>query len=254
MTKTKPRLVTFGISHYCEKARWALDWHGIDYEEVSWAPGLHQIFAKRCGAEGTALPILLLDESIIQGSDKIIDWADKNTPHKNRTLTHSDSRTIERRADDAMSVHIRRLSFARMLPQSAHLVKPAFLQHTTVPHRLAGSMMWPVAVRVMMRAYDVTTQASAESRDRLNVELDWVESMLSDGRRYLAGNSFSRADIAVATPLAHIARPAEHGRFYPMPLNETLKDDYALWLDRPAISWVRDLYRTRKSMLEPVAA
>lgn len=29
----KPRLVTIPISHYCEKARWALERAGIDYEE-----------------------------------------------------------------------------------------------------------------------------------------------------------------------------------------------------------------------------
>jgi glutathione S-transferase-like protein len=32
-------LITFGISHFCEKARWALDWHGIPYEEIGWPPG-----------------------------------------------------------------------------------------------------------------------------------------------------------------------------------------------------------------------
>ena len=78
MTETKPRLVTFGISHYCEKARWALDWHGIDYEEISWAPGVHQILAKRCGAESSILPILLHGNGVTQGSDNIIDWADQN--------------------------------------------------------------------------------------------------------------------------------------------------------------------------------
>ena len=39
MSQLQRKLVTFGISHYCEKARWALDWHGIAYEEINWAPG-----------------------------------------------------------------------------------------------------------------------------------------------------------------------------------------------------------------------
>src|SRR6187397_1237510 len=51
--------ITFGFSHFCEKARWALDWHGIAYQEIGWPPGVHRILAKRCGAKGTTLPILL---------------------------------------------------------------------------------------------------------------------------------------------------------------------------------------------------
>ena len=76
MTQTKPRLITFGISHFCEKARWALDWHGIPYSEIGWPPGLHIVLAKRCGAKGTTLPILLDGEIVIQGSGAIIDWAE----------------------------------------------------------------------------------------------------------------------------------------------------------------------------------
>ena len=38
MSQSEPRLVTFGISHYCEKARWALDWHGIAYEKINCVP------------------------------------------------------------------------------------------------------------------------------------------------------------------------------------------------------------------------
>jgi glutathione S-transferase len=73
MTGTKPQLITFGISHYCEKARWALDWHGVDYDEIGRPPGLHFILAKRCGAKDTTLPILLDGKRVIQGSDAIID-------------------------------------------------------------------------------------------------------------------------------------------------------------------------------------
>lgn len=55
MAHTKPKLITFGRSHFCEKARWALDWHGIAYDEIGWPPGLHIILAKRCGAKAATL-------------------------------------------------------------------------------------------------------------------------------------------------------------------------------------------------------
>lgn len=76
MACSKPKLITFGISHYCEKARWALDRQGIDYEEFGWPPGVHIMLSKRHGARATTLPIVLDDEQVVQDSSTIIDWAD----------------------------------------------------------------------------------------------------------------------------------------------------------------------------------
>ena len=59
MVPTKPILVVFGISHFCEKARWALDWHGIPYTEIAWPPGVHRALLKYYGAQGSSLPVLL---------------------------------------------------------------------------------------------------------------------------------------------------------------------------------------------------
>ena len=43
-------LYTFGLSHYCEKARWSLDLCGVPYQEVRWAPGPHLLTARRIAA------------------------------------------------------------------------------------------------------------------------------------------------------------------------------------------------------------
>ncbi|MCW3023116.1 MAG: Glutathione S-transferase family protein, partial [Conexibacter sp.] len=39
-TAARPILVTIPISHYCEKARWALDRAGVAYEERRHLPAL----------------------------------------------------------------------------------------------------------------------------------------------------------------------------------------------------------------------
>jgi glutathione S-transferase len=67
MPSALPRLVTFGISHFCEKARWPLDWHGVRYEEIRWPIGLHRVLAKRCCAQCAILPILLAGDAVVQG-------------------------------------------------------------------------------------------------------------------------------------------------------------------------------------------
>jgi len=152
---SKPKLITFGISHFCEKARWALDWHGIPYEEIGWPPGWHLVLAKRCGAKAGTLPIVLDRETVIQGSDAIIDWAENKDTDPGRSLAPrgnlSEAQEIERRADEVIGVHVRRLAYAATLPSYPHLVKPALFLRTSAANRLIGNFMWPVTRRLMMR-------------------------------------------------------------------------------------------------------
>ena len=168
MAETGIRFMTFGISPYCEKARWALDWHRIRYREIGWPPGLHQILAKRCGAKTSALPILSEGTTVIQGSSAIIDWAERRAEDHARSLAPSngagETQEIERRSNEITAVHVRRLAFAEMLPNYAHFVKPGMFERASGWHRLAGHIMWPVAVRIMMRGYDLGPGAAAESR------------------------------------------------------------------------------------------
>ena len=54
------RLVTIPISHYCEKARWALDRAGMPYREERHVQGIHRLAARRAGGRdngaGTVTP------------------------------------------------------------------------------------------------------------------------------------------------------------------------------------------------------
>ena len=215
MTQAKPKLITFGISHFCEKARGALDWHSIAYEEISWPPGLHRVLARRCGAKGSTLPILLVGETIIQGSGAIIDWTEGKVRDRARSLAPranvAEAREIERRADEVIGVHVRRLAYAEMLPRRSHLAKPALFLKTSGWHRPIGSVMWPVTRRIMMRRYDISPGAASDSRSKLEAELDWLDNKLSGGHSYLAGDRFSRVDLTVASLLAGFARPKDQG-------------------------------------------
>ena len=169
MSQSQRRFVTFRISHYCEKARWALDWHGIAYEEINWPPGVHIILAKSCGAKETSLPILLDGRTVIQGSGAIIDWADRQTREPARRLTVTDAREIEQRADSVIGVHVRRLAYAELLPRFPELAKPALFGKASGSHRLIGNVMWPLSWLVMMRMHDITPDAAAESRSILGI-------------------------------------------------------------------------------------
>lgn len=259
MKQTGLRFITFGISHFCEKARWALDWHGVQYSEVGWAPGLHRLVAKRLGAADTTLPILLDGTDLIQGSGAIIDWAEKHCSDAGRSLAPSDSdaaeaKVIERRADEVIGPHVRRLIYAETLPTRPDVVKPALFLSTSVTHRVVGGLMWPVTRKIMMSMYDVCPSAAAESQATLEAELDWLDRRLADGRPYLVGDRPSRADIAVASLLAPLARPKEMPIYRPLDSLDAFTAIAERWKERRTIGWVNLLYATHRGPTRPAAS
>ena len=64
-------LYQFPISHFCEKARWALDYKGVPFQPHNLLPGLHMNTARRL-ASNTSVPILDHDGTVVQGSAAII--------------------------------------------------------------------------------------------------------------------------------------------------------------------------------------
>ena len=253
MKKDRPKLITFGISHFCEKARWALDWHGIDYQEIGWPVGLHEILARREGAKATTVPILLSGDEVLQESGAIIDWADQRAQDHGRQLSPPGARKIEQRADDIIGVHVRRLYFAEMLPRFPHLAKHGLFHNTSPSHRLVGNMMWPVAWRVIMRKYDITPEAASESRAKLDTELDWLDSQLADDRPYLVGDRFSRADLAVSSLLAPFACPEEIPAFRDSTFADALIADSERWQRRPVMRWVKEQYEAHRASMRGAA-
>ena len=250
MAPTDPVLVVFGISHFCEKARWALDWHGISYTEIAWPPGVHRALLKHYGAKGSSLPVLLDGDIVVEGSGAIIDWAESKAQDRTQTLNPeaedlAAAREIERRADEVIGVHVRRLAYAETLPHYSRLVKPALFLETSAWHRLMGNLMWPITQRAIMRAYDIRPGAASESRAELESEFDWLDAKLSDGRLYLAGNRFSRADLTVASLLAGFARPEETPRRMTPP--DALAVVIERWRTRPVMQWVIEQYRRHRA-------
>jgi glutathione S-transferase len=250
MVETRPQLITFGISHFCEKARWALDWHGIDYVEIGWPPGLHQVLAKRCGAKSATLPIIIDGAAIIQGSDAIVDWADAKAKDRGRSLTPGADRVeaeeIERRAGAVIGVHVRRLAFAELLPNHARTLKRALFARASAWHRLLGDIMWPVSRRRMAQGFDLRPGAADESRAKIEAELDWLDARLADGRPYLTGDKFSRADLSVASLLATFARPKEMPLYHALPAPDSLMADVRRWGKRPTMRFVLEQYRRHR--------
>ena len=243
----KPTLYIFAISHFCEKARWALDYLDIDYEVKYVAPGVHRKIAKKLGAARSSVPFLHTDDGLVQGSAEIIDWADATTTNKEIRLTPKangeECRALEKRLDDVIGVHIRRYYYSEALVEHPGTVRPIFTKDLSIPHKLLIAATWSMICKLMIERMDLGYEQGQESRHIVAGELDWLDGLLSDGRKFLCGDRLSCADIAAASLLAPIATPENHPTYANLELPPRIANDMLEWEDRRSVSWVRDLYR-----------
>jgi glutathione S-transferase len=243
MSSSKPVLYVFAISHYCEKARWALDYLDVDYELRHVAPGEHMEIAKALGAPRSSVPYLSLDERVIQGSADIVSWVESVSPSgKSLTPDAAACEKIEKRIDDAAGVHVRRFYYSEALVDHPSMIRPIFTRDLPLAKKLMISLGWGKIRKRMMTRMDLGTRQGKESEIVVSDELSWVDELLADGRSYLVGDEFSRADIAVASILSPLVLPAEHPVYCRLQHPPKLADALTRWEQRPSFKWVRDIY------------
>lgn len=158
-TISKPILYIFSVSHFCEKACWALDYHGIEYEIRYLTPGFHVLTAKKLGVPGTTLPILVADGEVVQGSAEIIDWAEARASGASEPLTpdagREDCLEIERRLDEVAGVHVRRYYYSAALFDQPEAVRKMYANDVTFFRRLLVNGTWGAVRKEMIKVMDL---------------------------------------------------------------------------------------------------
>ncbi len=241
---SKPTLNVFAMSHYCEKARWALDYLKIDYVLRCVLPGGHSRVAQKLGVPGTSLPILAWDGGAIQGSADIIDWAeDKASQSLIPDNDRSECLEIEKRLDDVAGIHARRYYYSEALVDYPKTVRMVFNKDLPPVQKLLVNLQWPVIRKIMIAGMDLGPEQREQSKLIVEQELTWLDGLLSGGRHYLAGDRFSRADLTAAALLGPLATPPEHPEQAFMTVPPKMAAEMADWKRHPSVAWIGDLYR-----------
>jgi glutathione S-transferase len=225
-----PRLFVLPPSHYCERARWALDHIGQPYTEERWAVGLHVPLARRM-AKGTTLPILAVRNTIIQGSDLILDW----------TGIGGADPALEQRFEKRIGPLVRQYIYAGTLGDPRSGVRGVLWEGVPRVQSLPGRIMWPVTRRIMVSAMSAHPFVLPELEDRLDAELAWFDERIS-GRHHLAGGQFGRACLTAASLLAPLARPPECPFYNRVIMPPVMEAALVRWSARPSLRWVNHIY------------
>ncbi len=144
------RLITIPISHYCEKARWALERAGMPYREERHVQGIHRLAARRAGG-GATVPVLVTPDGVLGESEEILAWVDARTPPEHRLFpAEPDARheveRLCRRLDEELGPKGRRLMYIHTLPQRKLMLG---FNNEGVPRWEDRALRygWPFAVR-----------------------------------------------------------------------------------------------------------
>jgi glutathione S-transferase len=244
-----PTLYVFNISHYCEKARWALDYFGISYRSQHVMPGRHRALAKSLGARNGSVPFLYVGNEVIAGSSAIIDWAEAHRAAGVAGLAGTDPeevQVIEKRLDDIVGVHVRRFFYSDALTENPKSVRPIFANDLPFWQRFSVTLAWPKIVAFMKKAMDLGPAQREESRAIIDAELTWLDGLLADGRPFLSGSRFTRADLTAAALLAPIVDPVQHPVHGLVPFPSNVAATMQAWETRPSLRLVREMYATRR--------
>ena len=175
------RLVTIPISHYCEKARWALERAGIAYREERHVQAIHRIAARRAGG-GATVPVLVTPDGVLGESEEILAWVDERTPPEHRLYPAESAERAEverlcRRFDDGLGPTGRRLMYVHMLAQPELMLD---FNNQGVPRweDRALRLGWPLAVRWARRQLGIHPGTEVEDEAAVWREFDFVAELL----------------------------------------------------------------------------
>jgi glutathione S-transferase len=242
------KLVTIPFSHYCEKARWALERCGVPYEEDGHLPLFHYLANRRAGANRT-VPVLVEGDRLLTDSTDIVAWADARKP--GTLIPTGDKRAealaLEDELDQQLGPATRRWGYYHLLPRKD-------LDHVLtrgVPRweAIALKATRPIAVALLTRGLKIDAPGAERSRQKIEEMFAKVAARLADGRRYLMGERFTVADLTFASLASPVLLPREHPFGLPPPEDfpAEARDQILAWRDSVAGRFGLRLYAEHRS-------
>jgi glutathione S-transferase len=190
------RLITIPPSHYCEKARWALDYLGVPYREEGHPPLLHRWAVKMAGG-GYTTPVLVTSDKVLADSTDILQYLDTTyvegwRPYPQDSQHRVEAEEMEELFDTRLGPHTRRIAYYHLL-QHNDLFLESVLPGVGSGERLVFRVLMPAIRSLMRRAMRINPESTDRSLERVRTIFATVDELLGGGRTFLVGDNFSAA-------------------------------------------------------------
>ena len=249
-----PELLHFRVSHYNEKARWALDYKRWPHRRRALVPGFHLPVARWASGQNR-LPILRLGRRVIAGSNHILAELERLRPDP--PLLPADPALRERALaieaffDERVAPDLRRLFWHCYEGHPEHCARVAadgFSGLTRAAWRASLPLMWPL----MSSNMGLDADSIERARSRLAGHFAHLEGEIGPSG-YLVGHSFTIADLAAAAVMTAIIRPPQFSYPLPEPWPPELTHLRDACASRPGFKWVCEIYARHRGASAEIA-
>ena len=204
-SKTEPRPVLWhlGMSHYNEKARWALDWKRIPHTRRATMPGVHVAVAKRLAGTET-FPILQIGDEVIADSSDIAAALDQRWPARpllpNNPAERERALELQQHFDTVLAPAVRSLVYQHLLIDRDLSAKILATGGGAGRERTL-KLLQPLLAPLMRKNFDVPPGSDDRPERIVLAQVEQIGAM-TEGREFLVGERFSVADLTAASFLA----------------------------------------------------
>ena len=251
-TGQKPTLWQIDISHYSEKARWALEYKGVDHGRRSTLPGSHipiALFLTR-GAQPT-MPVLRIDGENVGDSTAIIAALDAK--YLDQPLYPSKPEERERALDledwfdENLGPHTRLLPFYELI-QEPDLFAEIAAESVPGPLGKVKPVVGAYARTYTSLRFNANSDEHAErAREGIVAALDKLEAELQQGDgEFLVGDSFTVADLTAASLFYPLVVPPEGPLDPDLPRPSALERFRESLSNRRGYQWVEETFRKHR--------
>ncbi len=234
-------LYQFPLSHYCEKARWALKYKKVDHKVVNLLPRFHASKAKKL-APHSSVPILVCDGQVVQGSAEIITFLDNKYPEQSLTPVEihlrEEALEWEKYLDKELGPHVRRCCYHILLEYPEIVINLLAHQSHFYGKPLLKLIFTKLKTR-MKKLMNINNKTADASRRRIKIVIDKLYDHLQT-HSYLVGNQFTRADLTAAALIAPLRMPEKYGLNWPKKIPGELVELMNEFSGK--IEWVDELY------------
>ncbi len=215
--KTYPTFVSMNTGGPDEIARWVLDRNDILYKDEPHAPHLYtkavnKLTGKKIPGNN---PVLVMTDALIYRTDSIVNYFEQRClPEKKLLPTDSEKRNevieLYNLFGDELEDKVSKYVMAEVLT-SKKTAKKLFKQRVPQHEKFKLAVGYGKISRSIKKEMNIAANTPAERLFEIKKVFEKVSSILSDGRRYLTGNTFSLADLAFAATAASLILPVEYG-------------------------------------------
>jgi glutathione S-transferase len=252
-----PTLWQITISHYSEKARWALDCKGIDHVRRAPLPGMHiPIALWLTGGAHFTFPVLELDGKRIGDSTAVIAALEERYPepalYPEDPAERARALELEDFFDEEAGPYMRQAIFHELVNEpemfgelAAGNVPGPFSKSKGLASAYARTY---ASLRFGANKADAAERSRAKistAFDRLDAEVEATEG------EYLVGDSFSVADLTAASILYPMVAPPDGPISPDLPSPPAFERFRAEFTERPGFIWIEEMYRRHRAPAKP---